>query len=99
MSLVNAARAGGLHCARRAGGVSRFCRGRTSKLKPVPRAQEVSTRARRKRPLQDRMAAHAQKRVLGALEPGEVDVGPLLGRGAFGRVYKGALTLGFLGFP
>ena len=45
------------------------------------------------------MAAHAQKRVLGALEPGEVDVGPLLGRGAFGRVYKGALTLGFLGFP
>ena len=41
-------------------------------------------------PLQERLAAHNAMRVMGSIETGEVDVGPLLGRGAFGRVYKGA---------
>ena len=31
---------------------------------------------------------HSRLRVMGAIERGEVDVGPLLGRGASGRVYK-----------
>ena len=39
--------------------------------------------------LQESLALHNQLRVIGAIESGEVDVGPLLGRGAFGRVYKG----------
>ena len=43
-----------------------------------------------KQPLQDRLAVNNRLRVMGAIEEGEVDVGPLLGRGAFGRVYKGA---------
>ena len=42
-----------------------------------------------KQPLQESLALHNQLRVMGAIEAGEVDVGPLLGRGAFGRVYKG----------
>ena len=41
-------------------------------------------------PLQDRLAVHNRLRVMGAIERGEVDVGRLLGRGAYGRVYKGA---------
>ena len=41
-------------------------------------------------PLQDCLTVHNRLRVMGAIERGEVDVGPLLGRGAFGRVYKGA---------
>ena len=43
-----------------------------------------------KQPLQDRLAVHTRLRVMGAIERGEVDVGPLLGRGSYGRVYKGA---------
>ena len=31
-----------------------------------------------------------RRRVGGTINTGEVSVGPLLGRGAFGRVYKGA---------
>ena len=40
-------------------------------------------------PLKERLAAHNGMRVMGSIATGEVDVGPLLGRGAFGRVYKG----------
>ena len=46
-----------------------------------------------KHPLQDRLTVHNRLRVMGAIVRGEVDVGPLLGRGAFGRVYKGAWWL------
>ncbi len=41
-------------------------------------------------PLESHLLAHSRLRRLGPLDEEQVEVGPLLGRGSFGRVYKGA---------
>ena len=42
--------------------------------------------------METHLMRHARTRRLGALDEEQVEVGPLLGRGSFGRVYKGALS-------
>lgn len=39
--------------------------------------------------MESHLLQHARTRRLGALDEEQVEVGPLLGRGSFGRVYKG----------
>ena len=39
--------------------------------------------------MESHLLAHGRLRRLGALDEEQVEVGPLLGRGSFGRVYKG----------
>ena len=39
--------------------------------------------------IESHLLQHARTRRLGALDEEQVEVGPLLGRGSFGRVYKG----------
>ena len=56
--------------------------------------QEITHGPGGRQPLQARLAVHSRLRVMGKIERGEVDVGPLLGRGAFGRVYKGKTPMG-----
>lgn len=41
-------------------------------------------------PLETHLLHHSRLRRLGPLDEEQVEVGPLLGRGSFGRVYKGA---------
>ncbi len=41
-------------------------------------------------PLESHLLQHSRLRRLGPLDEEQVEVGPLLGRGSFGRVYKGA---------
>ena len=41
-------------------------------------------------PLETHLLHHGRLRRLGPLDEEQVEVGPLLGRGSFGRVYKGA---------
>ena len=41
--------------------------------------------------MESHLLAHGRLRRLGALDEEQVEVGPLLGRGSFGRVYKGEL--------
>ncbi len=40
-------------------------------------------------PLESHLLQHSRLRRLGPLDEEQVEVGPLLGRGSFGRVYKG----------
>lgn len=42
-------------------------------------------------PLESHLLQHSRLRRLGPLDEEQVEVGPLLGRGSFGRVYKGVI--------
>ncbi len=42
-------------------------------------------------PLETHLLHHGRLRRLGPLDEEQVEVGPLLGRGSFGRVYKGVV--------
>ena len=42
--------------------------------------------------IESHLLQHARTRRLGALDEEQVEVGPLLGRGSFGRVYKGMVA-------
>ena len=48
--------------------------------------------------MESHLLAHGRLRRLGALDEEQVEVGPLLGRGSFGRVYKGEPPFRFLFF-
>ena len=47
----------------------------------------------RNTPLENHLLQHSRLRRLGPLDEEQVEVGPLLGRGSFGRVFKGAPSL------
>lgn len=46
----------------------------------------------RNAPLENHLLQHSRLRRLGPLDEEQVEVGPLLGRGSFGRVFKGGLS-------